>query len=57
MSTIAIIISCALIFGADWIISTEVKDFKARRQSKLDQEKIAEKTKKTKTYVLEPESS
>ena len=31
---IAILISFALVFGADWVISTETVNFKARRQSK-----------------------
>lgn len=32
---IAILISFALVFGADWVISTEIINFKARRQSQF----------------------
>lgn len=46
-------ISFALIFGADWIISTEVNNFKARHQSKLVQQEINERKKKTKNLLEE----
>lgn len=40
---IAIPIAFALIFGADWVIATEVNDFKARNQSTLVKQGINEK--------------
>lgn len=50
---IAGVVSFGLIFGADWIISTEVNFFKARHQSKLVKHNIDEKAKTTQNRLQE----